>query len=328
MLLDVAKAGQRLVAVGERGIVLLSDDGGVTWRQTQVPTSMTLTALTFKDARLGWVVGHGGILLQTQDGGKTWNRHLDGKKVADMILKDAQESVAKSPDSKTAQALLDNARNLVEQGAIHPFLDIYFHDEDNGFIIGAYGLILRTKDGGRTWMPWLSKVDNPYMLHYYTICGKGTKIYMAGEQGLFYRSLDSGDSFEKIETPYGGSYFASVLTEKGDVVIAGLQGNIFRSKDDGISFEQIIVPDQITVNTMCLLRNGRVLVMNQLGQLLMLHDEKPEALLLQQKGPPATAWVEIDDGWLVSVGFQGVFRYSEPLSLSRFALQRQQGDNQ
>ena len=38
-LLDVASAGQRLVAVGERGHVLLSDDQGKTWRQARtVPT--------------------------------------------------------------------------------------------------------------------------------------------------------------------------------------------------------------------------------------------------------------------------------------------------
>ncbi|MBW2369941.1 MAG: hypothetical protein JRH15_18880, partial [Deltaproteobacteria bacterium] len=38
VLLDVTTAGERLVAVGERGIVVLSDDAGHTWRQAKVPT--------------------------------------------------------------------------------------------------------------------------------------------------------------------------------------------------------------------------------------------------------------------------------------------------
>src|SRR5690349_8937389 len=38
LLLDVARAGSRLVAVGDRGHVLLSDDEGGTWRQVIVPT--------------------------------------------------------------------------------------------------------------------------------------------------------------------------------------------------------------------------------------------------------------------------------------------------
>ena len=44
VLQAITQAGQRLVAVGERGLVLLSDDAGKHWRQAQVPVSVTLTA--------------------------------------------------------------------------------------------------------------------------------------------------------------------------------------------------------------------------------------------------------------------------------------------
>src|SRR5213593_949007 len=59
MLLGAAQAGERLVAVGERGIVVLSEDAGRTWRQARVPVSVTLTAVRFVDAKQGFVVGHG-----------------------------------------------------------------------------------------------------------------------------------------------------------------------------------------------------------------------------------------------------------------------------
>ncbi len=54
---------------GERGIVLLSDDAGVSWRQAKVPVSVSLTAVQFVDAEQGWAVGHLGVVLHTQDGG-------------------------------------------------------------------------------------------------------------------------------------------------------------------------------------------------------------------------------------------------------------------
>src|SRR5512134_1715805 len=62
VLLGAAQAGARLVAVGERGIVLLSDDEGAHWEQVPVPVSVSLTAVRFADERLGWAVGHGGVV--------------------------------------------------------------------------------------------------------------------------------------------------------------------------------------------------------------------------------------------------------------------------
>ena len=58
-MLAVATVGNRLVAAGERGIVLLSDDGGASWRQARVPVSVSLTALQFVDGRTGRVRGEG-----------------------------------------------------------------------------------------------------------------------------------------------------------------------------------------------------------------------------------------------------------------------------
>src|SRR5688572_16714729 len=57
-MLAVTRAGHRLVAVGERGTVLLSDDAGASWRQARVPVQVTLTAVRFVDERTGWAAGH------------------------------------------------------------------------------------------------------------------------------------------------------------------------------------------------------------------------------------------------------------------------------
>jgi photosystem II stability/assembly factor-like uncharacterized protein len=63
-LTGIARAGKRLVAVGERGIVVLSDDDGATWRQASVPVSVTLAAVQFPTPTQGWVVGHYGVVLR------------------------------------------------------------------------------------------------------------------------------------------------------------------------------------------------------------------------------------------------------------------------
>ncbi|MEJ2467297.1 MAG: YCF48-related protein, partial [Candidatus Thiodiazotropha sp.] len=85
-LLAVTRAGPRLVAAGERGIILTSDDNGASWQQAKVPTSVNLIALRFVDAKRGWAVGHMGIVLHSEDGGLTWRKQLDGVEAARLAV--------------------------------------------------------------------------------------------------------------------------------------------------------------------------------------------------------------------------------------------------
>ena len=81
LLLDVTTAGTRLVAVGERGHIIFSDDEGFTWTQSQqVPVMSTLTSVYFVDNNHGWAIGHDGVVLHTQNAGLTWVKQFDGFK--------------------------------------------------------------------------------------------------------------------------------------------------------------------------------------------------------------------------------------------------------
>src|SRR5579871_3059098 len=70
LLTDVVHAGERYVAVGARGAVLVSDDGKA-WRQANVPTRMTFTAVAAVDAQV-WAVGHEGVIVHSADAGEHW----------------------------------------------------------------------------------------------------------------------------------------------------------------------------------------------------------------------------------------------------------------
>ena len=59
VLRDIAQAGTRLVAVGERGFTMVSDDAGASWKSIATPVTRTLTGVAFKDAKVGVAVGHG-----------------------------------------------------------------------------------------------------------------------------------------------------------------------------------------------------------------------------------------------------------------------------
>ena len=68
----VTHVGNRTIAVGSRGHIAVSEDGGNTWRQAAVPVSSDLVAVSFPSEQHGWAVGHGGVVLHSHDGGETW----------------------------------------------------------------------------------------------------------------------------------------------------------------------------------------------------------------------------------------------------------------
>src|SRR5262249_31075152 len=86
LLQAVTRAGDRLVAVGQRGHIVVSRDGGATWKQSPAPVSSDLTAVYFVDDRRGWTVGHDGVVLHSEDGGDTWRVQFDGRKASALIV--------------------------------------------------------------------------------------------------------------------------------------------------------------------------------------------------------------------------------------------------
>ncbi|RZA34628.1 MAG: BNR domain-containing protein [Lysobacteraceae bacterium] len=297
--LALASAGKRLVAVGERGLVALSDDDGASWRQAVTPVSTTLTSVSFVDARLGWAAGHAGTILHTADGGATWTLQADGRAIARQVQASAPEQGA---------GMVAVAAQLVADGPDKPFLDIGFSDALHGVAVGAYGLAVKTSDGGRSWHSFMHQVPNPKGLHLYAVRTVGDTTWLAGEQGYFARSAGAGQDFQRIETPYRGSYFALAASGNG-VVLAGLKGNAFQVSQDGTSFTRIEGAPPVSFSGVSSLRDGRFAFINQAGQVLVApHAGAPLRMLSAGPRAPLSAVTESADGRLVLAGAAGLER--------------------
>lgn len=259
VLLGGAVAGSRIVVVGERGLVLVSDDAGASWAQQSVPVSNTLTAVRFADDKHGVAVGHAGTVLITEDGGSAWSVALDGREAAAVV------SRAASGDS--------DARRLVDDGPDKPFLDVLLDGPGQIVAVGAYGLILASNDGGRSWESWMDRLDNSGGLYCYAIRRRGDEIVIAGEQGLLLRSSDAGKTFRRMETPYKGSFFTLELPAERDIVVAGLRGNAWRSRDEGRSWTRIDNDAESSITSSLQLADGTLLLGDQAGRVLRLEGD-------------------------------------------------------
>jgi photosystem II stability/assembly factor-like uncharacterized protein len=192
-LIDITDTGKRLVAVGQRGNIVTSDDGK-TWKQAHSPVNVMLTRVRFLDASNGWTVGHDGAILHSSDGGNNWKvQHYNAE-----------------------------ARQLY---------DILMLDAQNGIAVGGYGTYLTTADGGASWQPRQSPLAD-MGLHFNTIerLGDGT-LFIAGEKSLMAWSGDKGETWQMLNSPYNGTFFGAVPLGTRGVLVYGLRGRVYVSLD-------------------------------------------------------------------------------------------------
>ncbi|REG49203.1 photosystem II stability/assembly factor-like uncharacterized protein [Paraburkholderia sp. BL6669N2] len=205
MLMGATRAGSRIVAVGEHGIVLLSDDDGKTWRQARrVPVSATLSAVSFADAKHGWAVGQWGAILATDDGGDTW------------------------------------AAQRLDTSVDQPLFSVLFTSAQDGIAVGLWSLMLQTHDGGKTWArttlpkpPGGGKADRNL---YHVFADSAHALYIVSEQGMVLKSADAGANWAYLPTGGKGTLWSGVAMPDGRIVVGGLLGSLFESRDGGTTW--------------------------------------------------------------------------------------------
>ena len=306
LLQAVTRAGDRLVAVGQRGHVVVSSDGGATWKQSKVPVSADLVAVWFVDAKQGWAVGHDGVVLATTDGGDNWQLQLDGRKANELLVQAMERKVTAEPASKDAAALLAEAKRYREQGPDKPFLDVWFADANNGYIVGAYNLIFHTTDGGKSWEPLFDRTDNPKFFNLYAIRPAGDGLYIAGEGGLVMKLDPTAQRFQALALPYNGSFFGVAEAGKS-VIVFGLRGNVFRSDEGGRNWAKVDAGLPATVVAAARTAQGATLLADAVGRVVATDDGGRTFRPLVLKQPmPLTGLADAGQGRLALTGPRGV----------------------
>jgi len=324
LLLDAATRGERILVVGEQGHILYSDDRGSSWSHADVPVSLAITAVTFAGADEAWATAHDGVLLHSADNGASWQVKLTGVDVARLSVQAAEERVAlleaklqqATPETREdlewalddATFAVDDATEAVDGGVTTPLLNVWFANENDGYALGAYGVFLRTSDGGSTWRPDSNRLDNPDKYHLYSMTrsSAGT-LLVAGEAGTLLRSLDAGQTWERLESPYQGSFFGAIAAADGSLLVFGLKGNVFRSTDEGATWSAIDTGDQRTLLGGMTRPDGTIILVGSAGAVLISDDNGGSFRTIPTTGNRVYSGVSgTADGRLLLVGFGGV----------------------
>lgn len=235
ILMDLEQAGERLLAVGERGFVLLSDDTGKTWKAVPTPVTRTLTGLAFKDARVGVAVGHGASIVRTADAGQTWQ-----------------------------QVALDEAGTDSLLGVTHVA-------DDRFIAYGAFGLLFDSSDAGRTWTR-RTVISEDFDRHISQVLPVDGTLLLIAESGSLARS-DDGVTWTQIASPYEGSFFGALETRDKALLVFGMRGNVYRTTDLGVTWQKVETGTTASLMSGRQLADGRVLLVGNVGLLAESRDD-------------------------------------------------------
>jgi photosystem II stability/assembly factor-like uncharacterized protein len=161
-----------------------------------VQSSSWLKAVQFIDQSTGWVVGWNETILSTKDGGSTWD--------------------------------------VVESKSLSQYNDLHFSDAQTGIIVGKSvspngALIKRTTNGGLSWVDEI--IEEGSGINACEVVGN--KAFVVGENGLMYRSVDSGSSWVKIDVGTEANLTDICAIDENNLWLCGSHGVIMQSTDGG-----------------------------------------------------------------------------------------------
>ena len=259
-------------AVGGKGIIVHTEDGGKTWNEQTSGTKNVLNSVAFLDAQCGWAVGDYGLVLRTKDGGMKWTEtrtEYSWGRLLSIVFADAKRGWA-AMDDGTILHTKDEGINWEQQSRESRLSSVFFLNERCGWAVGEEGAILHTPNGGNKWErqtsgtgQWLSSVafaneqvgcavgSLGYILR--TVNGgrtwkgqysRGRWLYSVafvddktgwavGEDGIIVHTRDGGKTWTKQISGFKDNLYSVAFVSVEDGWAAGRNGTILHTDDGG-----------------------------------------------------------------------------------------------
>jgi photosystem II stability/assembly factor-like uncharacterized protein len=267
LVLGLARAGNRIVAVGSNGTILLSDDEGTTWRLTKSPTDELLTSVVFATPTEGWAVGQDETIIHTTDAGVTWTGQY--------IKKDSDQTLF----------------SVISLAPGHLFAS------------GAYNLTLETQDGAHWTEGKIPATDDDYHLN--CAVARGNDILVTGEAGHAF--IRYAGAWTPLKLPYDGSQFACALGADGSFYSFGLRGTAFRALPGARDWTRLVSNTQRSFFGAANLSNGSIAIVGSNGLLALFDPATNRMRELPSPtADTLSAVIEAHGGKLIVAGDDGV----------------------
>ena len=259
--------------VGNNGIILHTDNGGINWDVQTSNTDEILTGVYFTDSIHGWIAGHipqgyfdDCIFYRTLDGGNNWEQIDLGYR----CLKEIYFSDTLNGWSVGINHTSDGGETWETQfNAYHDTGGVYFTDSLNGWVVGStmngstgyiHSIILHTNNGGNTWDYQfdINSHSCPALLSvYFTDTLKGWSV---GGLPILYeiilKTTDGGNNWDTAYINNYGCLRSIYFADTFNGLAVGYNGSILYTSNGGNTWESEPSGTTYTLNSVYFTENG------------------------------------------------------------------------
>lgn len=235
-LQDIAAWDARTaVAVGNKGVVLVTSDGGNAWTEVEAPKSQVANKLTRVLALPqghAWAVGEMGALLHSADFGKTWQRKRDEEDVGwnDIAFAEGGNGWVVGEFGRVLHSTDGGASWTAAQTPVtSSLMGVAFRDARNGVAVGLEGVVLVTRDGGASWQP----VKSGTREHLFSVIwdAKQGAWIATGNQGVWVRGTDDAAQWQSGRLDERDlSWHTKAVAVDGGIYLAGSNVGVWDGK--------------------------------------------------------------------------------------------------
>jgi len=288
-------------AVGEQGVIIYTNDGGITWDFQNSGSMLRLRSVIFTDSQTGWIVGGKTspspgefIILHTTDGGGNWNIQETGSTAClrSVFFIDSSKGWAVGDNGTILQT--DNAgEDWISPWSCSQYInfnEVFFSDSQNGWVTsssGSYNGLYKTTDGGSNWNVHISS-DFESVFFIDQNEGWASTMGFGYGSGKLLHTIDAFNTWDTLFYCGGGelsfcgyhsiyfkdSDFGWILNYDGSYGgwVSGCSYNLYKTIDSGNTWEYIDLPTTLSLNSLCFTQQGKGCIVGSHGIILNTND--------------------------------------------------------
>lgn len=119
------------------------------------------------------------------------------------------------------------------------YLGIHFVNKDTGWACGANGALIKSIDGGNSWLNINSQTTTPILK---VRSHNGQTVIASGYNGLILRSIDAGETFTQVTSGVTGDLWGLKLLNDTLGWACGNRNSLIKTTDGGLTWQKILTP--------------------------------------------------------------------------------------